>query len=236
MMPPVQVTGVPDIAIKRAIQDGVAALVANPGLLDAIWSQLAAEDITRLKAFWAEHPPTVLTGFARRTDPFPCFAVTLASDDLEQALIDDGEFLDTDLDGDNVLDEAGDEDTIQREVTRSAFRIWVFAENPDVCAAYYRVLRRILQVGKRRLESEGLNNPALSGSELAPDPAYTPDNLFTRQVTLTVIYEESWSVTDALAVALGPAREARLSADGELVVRHVDAGGGVEPVVFDDDE
>ncbi len=229
-------TGVPDITVKQLIQDGVAALTANPGLLDDIWRKLNADDIDRLKDFWAEHPPTTVTGFARRTDPFPLFAVTLASDDLEQPLLDDGEFLDTDLDGDGEEDEEGDEDTIQREVTRSAFRIWVFAESPDVCAAYYRVLRRILQVGKRRLESAGLLNPVLSGSELSPDPAYTPDNLFTRQVTLTVIYEESWSVTDALAVALGPAREARLSRDGALNVRHVDAGGGVTPYIPDDDD
>lgn len=214
-------SGVPDITIKQTIQAGVDAITANVALLDDIWRKLAADDITRLKAYWTEHPPTVLTGFARREGPFPCFAITLASDVNDTTLLDDGQFYDEDEEGD-----------IGREVTRSDFRIFVYAENPDVCAAYYRALRRILMVGKRRLESYGLLNPGLSGAELAPDASYTPDNLFVRQVTLSVIIEESWSMdteADALASALVPEQSARLSADGELNVRHVDAGGGVTP-------
>lgn len=229
----VEPTGVPDIIIKKLIQDGIAAFSANLTLFDGVWRGLDADDIARLKAFWAGHPPTVLTGFARRTDPFPVFAVTLASDDTDTTLLDDGEFFDEDED-----------DTIGREVTRSTFRIWVFAENPDVCAAYYRALRRILQVGKRRLESRGLLNPVLSGSELAPDPSYTPDNVFTRQVTLTVIFEESWSMdpaSDDLAAALLPPQPdrlsegARLSPTSGLNIAHEDSGGEVHPD-FDDEE
>jgi hypothetical protein len=219
-MPAVDPSNVPDITVKQLIQDGVDALSANVALLDGIWAGLAAGDIAKLKTYWGTNPPTVLTGFARRTDPFPCFAVTLASDTPDTDLLDNGGFLDE------------DEGEIGRETTTSAFRIFVFAENPDVCAAYYRVLRRILQAGKRKLESRGLYNPSLSGAELAPDPSYTPDNLFTRQVTLTVLIEESWSMdpaTDALAAALVPTQPARLSTVGTLNVAHTDAGGGVTP-------
>ena len=227
----VQTLGVPDLYIKETIELGVAAISDNPDLLDAIWKLLDAEDIERLKDFWGTNPPTVLSGFARRTSPFPCFCVTLAADDTDTVFIDDGEYIDEDpdLDGDDA-----DLDTIQREVMRSTFRIWVYAENPEVCAAYYRVLRRILQVARRRLETAGLNNIVLSGSELSPNPEYTPDNLFTRQVTLTALVEETWSVTDPLAVALGPERAPRLTADGALLVRHIDAGGGVDPIDPDD--
>lgn len=221
-------SGVPDITIKQTIQLGVATLSANVALLDDIWRKLDSDDITRLKSHWTDHPPTVLTGFARREGPFPCFAVTLASDDTDTVLLDDGQMFDEDEEGD-----------IGREVMRSTFRIWVFAENPDVCAAYYRALLRILRVGKRRLESYGLLNPTLSGAELAPDASYTPDNLFVRQVTLSVLIEESWSMdatANALAAALVPAQPDSLSADGELNILHVDAGGAVDPTYNDDDE
>ncbi len=220
-------SGVPDITIKQTIQAGVDAISANVALLDGIWAKLDADDRTKLKQTWTDHPPTVVTGFARREGPFPCFAVTLMSDSNDTTFLEDGEFLDE------------DEGEIGRETTSSAFRIYVFAENPDVCAAYYRALRRILQVGKRRLESYGLMNPVLSGAELAPDPSYTPDNVFVRQVTLTVLLEESWSMesdTDPLAAALVPEQPARLSADGELNIRHVDSGGGVTPVGDDEEE
>lgn len=220
-MPAVDPSNVPDVTVKQLVLDGVAALSANVALLAGIWKGLADDDIAKLTAFWGEHPPSVLTGFARRTDPFPCFAITLASDAQDTALLDDGQFLDEDEDAD-----------IGRETTTCVFRIYVFAENPDVCAAYYRVLRRILMVGKRQLESRGLYNPSLSGAELAPDPSYTPDNLFTRQVTLTVLLEESWSMssTDALAAALLPTQPTRLSPSGEVNVAHTDSGGGVNPV------
>lgn len=224
-------SAVPDITVKKLVEDGVTTISANVALLDGIWRGLDAGDIAKLKEHWTNHPPTVLTGFARREGPFPCFAVTLQSDSNDTTLIGDGEMVDLD-----VLDPDEDE-TIGRETTSCTFRIYVFAENPDVCAAYYRVLRRILQVGKRRLESRGLYNPVLSGAELAPDASYTPDNLFVRQVTLVVLVEDSWSMepsADALAAALLPTPPARLSADGTLNVRHVDSGGGITPSTDDE--
>lgn len=218
-MPAVEPSGVPDITIKQVIEQGVTALSGNVALLDDIWAKLSSADRTRLKQHWTDHPPTVLLGFARLSSPFPVFAITLAEDANETMLLDDGEMFDEE-----------EEDEVGREVVRCTFRIYVYAENPDVCAAYYRALRRILQVGRRKLESFGLMNPTISGGELAPDPAYTPDNLFTRQVTLVVLIDEAWSLSDDLATALRPTEEPRLSADGTLIVRHVDAGGGVEPV------
>lgn len=220
-MPAVDPSGVPDITIKQTLQRGVDAISANTSLLDDIWRKLGAEDIARLKAYWVAHPPTVLTGFARREGPFPCFSITLASDANDTTLLDDGGYFDEE-----------DEEEIGREVTRSDFRVFIFAESPDACAAYYRVARRILMVGKRRLESFGLLNPALSGAELAPDASYVPDNLFVRQITLSVVYDETWSMdggADPLAQALLPTQPPRLTSEGELNIKHVDVGGGVAP-------
>jgi hypothetical protein len=109
------------------------------------------------------------------------------------------------------------------------YGVHVYAEHPDICACYYRVARRIMNVGMWRLLEGGLNEPQLAGEDLAPDPRYHPDNLFVRRLSLTVEYEETWNDNDALAAALMEA-EAYLPAGGSVDLFHIDSGGAVTPI------
>lgn len=213
----------PEQRIRLVLKQGVTAISANPTLLDDILVDLSANDLASIKAYWADHEPSVLSGYARSEGPFPCIAVTLVSEDIAQDYVGIGQearFLGT--------PPAKDGTKYKRRIT-GTFGVMIYAEHPDIVACYYRVARRILNVGVWRMLEGGLNEPVISGADLMPDPRYAPDNLFVRRLNVTVEYEETWTDTDALALALQTTIEDYLTTDGRLDIFHVDSGGGVEP-------
>ncbi len=204
--------------IRRLLLTGVDTLTAHPDLFDAVWSGLSSPDLARLKAIWATNPPTVVSGYAREGAAFPLYAVTLQGDNPSADYLGINERW-SDLDDDGDFD-AGE--LVGSVRTTGSFGIFVYASHPDVCAAYYRAARYILNVGRKALLQGGLQEPQLSGVELRPDARYTPDHLFVRQLTLTVEYEEHWSFDSVMATALDIAPPARLSPSGALDIRHED--------------
>lgn len=214
---------VPETTIRNLLRDGVAAITANVALLDDILSGLSADDLTACKGYWATNPLTIVSGYARSEGPFPVCAVTLAEESIMQDYVGYGEeaYIDTLGSGDR------DGRAFKRRIT-GVYGLHLYAEHPDVCAWYYRIVRRILNVGAARLISAGLTEPTMQGAEHMPDTRYTPDQLFMRRVNLTVEYEEVWTDRDSLATALSLTEDA-LTEDGTLNVRHEDADGGVVP-------
>ena len=156
----------PEQTIKTLLETGIATIVADPTLLDGIWTGLDPADLTRLKSVWATNPPTVVSG--------------------------------------------------------GSFGVYVYAHHADVCAAYYRVARFVFNVGRKALIQAGLQEPQMTGVELRPDARYTPDNLYVRQLTLTVEYEERWPMEGTMSTALGIAPPARLTDSGLVEILHED--------------
>lgn len=212
----------PEKTIRTLLQTGVDAISADLGssapgetVLDDILASLTPAERTKARELWGTNPPSVMMGYARMEWPFPCYAVTLSSDDPVQDYIGVGEHA--------LLDD--DDFTIGNESVRRTsgkFAILVYAEHPDVCAWWYRVLRRILNVGIRYLIQNGLEEPSIAGTELAPDPRYTPENLFVRRVMLTVEYQEIWTDHDLLYNAINGPPDDILSPDGRIEVVHED--------------
>jgi hypothetical protein len=211
----------PEVIIRDTLNLGVAAISANTALLDDILYTLPASDKAKCRAYWATNPPVIVSGYARAEGPFPVTALTLMSEDVSQEYTAFGD--ETYLD----LSDERDGRLFKRRLT-GTYALHIYAEHPDVAGWYYRVMRRILNVGAKRMIAAGLHEPRLSGAELLPEQQYAPDQLFIRRLTLTVEYEEVWSDRDSLAVALTLAEE-YLSPNGELLVRHIDVGGGVDP-------
>tara|TARA_R110000751_G_scaffold33071_18_gene82624 strand:+ start:791 stop:1468 length:678 start_codon:yes stop_codon:yes gene_type:complete len=214
---------VPESTIRSLLLDGVTAITANPAILDDVLSGLSADDLAACKGVWATNPLTVVSGFARSEGPYPVLAVTLSAETIMQDYVGHGEEAYIDTLGSGLRDGRAFKRRIQ-----GIYGLHLYAEHPDVCSWYYRIVRRILNVGAGRLISAGLQDPTMQGAELMPDPRYSPDQLFMRRVNLTVEYEEVWTDRDSLAVALS-LTESALSATGSLMVRHEDAAGEVTP-------
>tara|TARA_R110002020_G_scaffold194133_19_gene394779 strand:+ start:350 stop:1018 length:669 start_codon:yes stop_codon:yes gene_type:complete len=216
---------IPEQRIRLCLLQGVTAISGDVSLLDTILDDLSPNDLATMKNVWTDHPPTVVSGYARAEGPFPCWAVTLMAEESAQDYTGAGQEA-AFLGGDP---ECKSGTKFKRRVS-GTFGINIYAEHPDVCAFYYRICRRIMNVGMWRLLEGGLNEPVLSGADLIPDPRYAPENLFTRRLTVTVEYEEVWDDSDALALALMTTIEDYLTCDGTLDIFHEDSGGGVHPV------
>lgn len=204
--------------IRSILEAGIAAFTADATLFDPVWRGLSPGDMTRLKNVWASNPPTVISGYAREGAPFPLVAITLLGDNPNQDYLGINEHW-MDADEDEVFD-AGELGGSVR--TTGSFGIFIYAAHPNVCAAYYRAIRHVLNVGRKTLVQAGLQEPQITGVELRPDARYTPDNLFVRQLTLTVEYEEHWPLEGAMATALDITPPARLSDVGTIEALHED--------------
>jgi hypothetical protein len=214
---------VPEQVIATLLKTGVAALTANPELLDPILENMTAHDRGAIKDYWATNPPNILSGYARAEGPFPCVSVVLQAEQSLQDYVGFGE----ELEYVEAFDDGSKDHNIFKRRLSGSYALHVLAEHPDVCLAYYRVMRRIISVGFRWLEHRDLYDPQLSGQELGPDARYSPEHLFIRRLILTVEYEEEWRDNDPLATAL------------ELVEPHVniphdDPMGNIKPIVHED--
>lgn len=240
----------PERIVRRLMQLGVDTITANPSMIDFILqgpnegdngSGYTDADLAEVKASWARNKASVLIGYARTDSPFPVWAITLQGDNPATDFLGMGGYNETDAE---ILDGLGlganPVEALAHVRTDTIFGILVYHEHPDMAAAHYRILRYILNVGRMFLIKNGLDSPAISGAELAPDPRYLPDALYVRRVTLTVQVDEYWRTDDALGQVLyGPQIGATPGA-ASVSVYHEDSDPGtptfgkVHPI--DDDE
>lgn len=221
---------IPERPILTLLNLGVDAITADTALLDDILSgSLEAAELAKAKTLFGTNPPRVIQGFPRAGATLPCYALTLASDAILQDYIGQGEEALYDLlDPD---ERAGVK--FKRRIT-GVFTIFVYAEHPDVCGWLYRVLRRVVNLGTRWLEARGLADPVVTGADLAPDPRYTPENVYVRRLTLAVEYEDDWDDQDGLWTAIYGAPPSTLPTDGTVGIFHEDQPtGGMTPYVED---
>ena len=190
---------VPEQKISQLIKLGVTTISSTINLLDPILTDLSSNDRQVVKNYWTSNPPNIVSGYARLEGPFPCVAIVMMNEVISQDYIGLGD----ELDLGSLEDNSADDFSLHKRRLSGQFALHVMAEHPDICVAYYRAIRRIVNVGFRWLINNNLYDPQLTGQELAPDTKYSPEHIFTRRLVLSVEYEESWVDNDALAIALG---------------------------------
>jgi hypothetical protein len=214
----------PERVILTLLNAGINAIEATPALLDPILSSVGAAELTKAKTLFASNRPTLVLGYPRAGASLPCYAVVLTSDEILQDYIGMGDeaYLDA------VPAQLGSK--FKRRV-RGTFTVFVYGEHPDWTVWLYRVGRRILNMGARYLETQGLQDPVISGADLAPDLRYSPENTYVRRLTLTVEYEDGWDDTDGLWIALNGAIEPFAAFPARTTnIQHIDSPPGlVEP-------
>tara|TARA_Y100000034_G_scaffold124562_1_gene172902 strand:- start:581 stop:1273 length:693 start_codon:yes stop_codon:yes gene_type:complete len=224
----VSATAIPSRDIMALVKLGIAAISASAALLDDILGDLTTAELAKAKTYWGTNPPTMVHGYARFNQPFPILALALTGDSNQQDYIGVGE--EALLDGSDDL-----EGFLFKRRMRATYTLFVYADHPDVCFWYYRIVRRILNVGVRYLIDKGFDDPAFDGADLAPDTRYMPDNVFVRKLTIVGEYEEEWDDNDALWVAINGTADTHLTGDGTVDIMHEDqyttANQGVQPTL-----
>lgn len=225
------VTGID--ALRLELQ--TVGITAGTSELDDVWSALPDDERQAHLAHWVKTPPSPKVGYPRDGDSWPLWVVTLGN---ETPVKDYLGYIGEQLEEAEMMTTQGER---YRFVERDKItvHIYILSENADVCMLHYRAARRICQVGYLHLINRGFEEPGLQGQELAPDPRYSPDNIFTRRLILTVETDDTWTDQTPLWEALnGPPVQ---TADGSLganqlrPIIHEDVGGGVHPIDPNDD-
>jgi hypothetical protein len=220
------------LGLDTVESDNATALV-NESEIDRILAYLDAAERAKVRTIWGTNPPTLVAGFAREDHPFPVYSLTLASDDDLQQYLDDGghqlDVLDAELMG------IEQDEYTARET--GAFQITCFHEHPDLCTYMYRIMRRVIRVGTRKLIMGGLQDPRLRGADMAPwQSAKLGNLLFSRKIVVTCEYHETWLSTGPLWAAMNGQTERAYDPD-QISVHHEDQvaiPGGVSPFFTED--
>lgn len=162
------------------LTDGIQVIQNDLTVLDELFQQqflLGEETANQVKTYFASKSLNVINGYPRTDSPFPLVAITLLSDNESEYVLND---------------DAGaiyDEDTphfgedIKTTIWDYVYQMLVISEHPDITAYYYEIVKSIILINIDTLVNLDCFNMSLSGSELAPDPRYLPEHLFSRQLT-----------------------------------------------------
>jgi hypothetical protein len=164
-----------------ALKIGIAQLTSTPEYLDDIFTRsygLEASEVAAIKTYFAAHPPTVVNGYARVDVQFPAIAIVLGRESESDKYLGESAGV--------VTDE--EDDLFNADITGAiwqfVYNLEIYAENPDVVTWYYEIAKQIIQDARDFFIDRGVFEIQLSGSDMAPDPAYMPEHLFGRQLTV----------------------------------------------------
>lgn len=132
----------------------------------------SAEDIAKCRAHFRTHPPTVKLGFARTSDVWPVWAIILSAKRPHQ------EF--TARSGGVVQDGGGNKYNARTTVRAPSIAVWVYSENPDLTRWHSDIIEGLLDSHIRELLADCEDVGFAGASDLSPEQAYAPENLWVR--------------------------------------------------------
>lgn len=190
--------------LKSIIVDGIDKLTADTNKLYSILvnslglSETEAESFT---TYWENDdnrsyrgPPHVFLGYPRNSekDRFPGYFITLTGESEAERFLGDhiGQV--------ETMGSSGNPrgTPIKGRFYNQQFTILDIAQNPDVCAVYYHLLRLFILSGQDALRAEGVMDVSTQGADLAPNKQWMPDGYFIRSLSVTLMVEDCYEVDD----------------------------------------
>ena len=192
--------------IFEVVNDGLQFFKDNPDALEQFALEaleLSAAEAAKLRLYFAggvnadgdtieAQPPVLVHGYPRVDGPFPCWALTLGGESIEQDYLGkDAPFLDSE--GDRFFD-ARTGEIVDPRARRLQYRynFLVIVDHPDITVYYYHLLKQILMSNQTKLEAADVEDMSFTGADMVPDPRYLPHDVFARVLTVTVSGDETW--------------------------------------------
>lgn len=170
-------------------------------------------------------PPVTRLGYPRTSATFPCFAIIMERDTMDQEAL--GKYLGQTRPDDPI--ESAEE--YVGSMFEQVYGIFIFAEHPDVCLYLYHFAKAVLLGSHVTLQECGIIDPQYEGAEMMPQPDYLPENMFVRRLGVTL------KTLHTIPVVLTP-DPGRLRVTGIWAADIVVSGirGGVHPIDPNEDE
>ena len=167
--------------LKKILEDGVNAIVADVNLIDDIFKQYDMEqsEIEEIKTWWKLKTPTVKHQYGRADDEFPLFSIVLGNEEETDLWIgNDGVLVATDGSGFIDTDDPDFGADLKSSIWQHTYQILCYSEHPDGTLYMYEIAKAIFISAD--LDDCGFHSAHFSGMDLAPDVRFIPENLFAR--------------------------------------------------------
>lgn len=172
----------------RALKKGIAELVETPSRINVIFECMGLDSTEAAKAreYFEAKPPSVIHQYPRSDSEFPLFCVVLGAESEAQKFLNNfggfaGEYIGSDI-GPNTL--------FRTSIYQHTHHVLTYTDHPDVTIYYYTLAKYFITREQDWLQDRGVLDLALSGADMGPDEAYTPEWLFVRRLTISTRSEE----------------------------------------------
>lgn len=159
----------------NVLSAGLSAIQADLDLLDDVFDQFGLSDteLTAIKTWFRENPPTVKHQYARTDDTFPLYSIVLGNEEESDLFIgnDGGLQVMDDDDPDRGAD-------VKSSLWQHTYDILSYSDHPDGTTYLYEVQKAIFLSAD--LADCGLHSYHFSGMDLSPATPYIPAHLFAR--------------------------------------------------------
>lgn len=200
----------PEFVLKRVIQEGFKAVRRDMTFIDQIFWTLPSEEVQKFKDLILKQEFNITMQFPKADTVLPCIAIVLGREDETHPVIGDemaGDIPPPDYmskDGTNESTELGIDSDIIGEPPRlyheddlleqigagytALYSIVVRSTNYYVTAFTYYLMKAILTRNRPLLDSNGLLNMVIGGSDISSDVDLIPDHVFTRSLDLRFVH------------------------------------------------
>lgn len=181
----------PQIAVHRLIQEGIAIVKANIDLLDDIFQYYTSEGmdndygqdyIDKIKVWFHDTKVPVVQAWSMNLSKVPQISVQLAQENEDESKAAIGDHFGEDENG-----------NIGVGVTSVMLDVNLFGtKNSDEVLWLYYIVKYILFKRKRRAEELGLQLHTFSATDYARDIPKLPENVWVRTIRVKTVTEDFW--------------------------------------------
>jgi hypothetical protein len=168
--------------LYTALVNGLEAIRRDPSILDELFEdlyELDSTEMTAIRKWFADKPPSVYHGYARADYKFPLYTIVLQSEGEDKMMIGD--------EADQITD-SGDPDfgaDAYAALWRHTYHILCYSEHPDATLYMYEVVKAIILRSHDYFIQRDLWGIQVSGMDIHVDPKYIPEYLFVRQLVFS---------------------------------------------------
>lgn len=172
----------PQRAIKCILDGGVVFYGQDPTAIPRALPFLEVQELATFKQVIADRPPKVVHNYPRQLFDAPVLSIVVGKEDIsfQEKFLNDFVTVGIDQYGEanfrniNVFSVGFD----------STLSVMIYTQHPDVTIFWYEVAKFILQQSRYLLAKLGIDNLILAGRDLFPDPSFTPEFIYMRELLL----------------------------------------------------
>lgn len=189
----------PQVGLQRLLQEGLAAIKAEPGVLDDVFSYYTCEALAssygqayvdKIKQWFLATKIPVTQAWHLNMQLVPQISIKLATEQEDESKVAVGDFW-----GDDECDEVGTSPFI----VMLDIRLHTSRNGDEVLWLYY-IVNYIFFKFKRRAEALGLQLQTFNASDYARDNIKLPDNVYVRTIRFKTTVQNFWDAEKKLEI------------------------------------